>query len=72
MKSPLKLPRDQIEPLRPGDVRLYLTSHGWVARPNGTSSNALGTCRRVFALSEVGISIGQKPTLSSERCFRVE
>lgn len=41
MKSPLKLPRDQIEALRPGDVRLYLTTHGWVSTPNGRSSNAL-------------------------------
>jgi hypothetical protein len=30
MMSPTKIPRDQAEALRPGDVRLYLTSQGWI------------------------------------------
>ena len=37
MKSRLKLPREPIEALRPGDVRLYLTSRGWLPRPDGSS-----------------------------------
>ena len=41
MKSPLKLPRDQVEALRPGDVRLYLSSRGWVPQPDGPSPRAL-------------------------------
>jgi hypothetical protein len=41
MKSPLKLPRDQVEALRPGDVRLYLTSRGWVPKRNGASDKAI-------------------------------
>ena len=41
MKSPLKLPRDQVEALRPGDVRLYLTSRGWVPRRNGVTDKAM-------------------------------
>ncbi len=41
MKSPLKLPREQIEALRPGDVRLYLTGRGWFPRPDGSSSKAV-------------------------------
>jgi hypothetical protein len=40
MKSPLKLPRDQVEALRPGDVRLYLTSRGWVPKRNGDGDKA--------------------------------
>jgi hypothetical protein len=41
MKSPLKLPREQIEALRPGDVRQYLTSRGWIPESDGTSSRAV-------------------------------
>ena len=41
MKSPLKLPRDQVEALRPGDVRLYLTSRGWVPKRNGATDKAM-------------------------------
>lgn len=37
MRSSLNLPRDQVEALRPGDVQLYLRSHGWVpVRDEGT------------------------------------
>ncbi|QDV33710.1 hypothetical protein [Tautonia plasticadhaerens] len=33
MKSPSRLPREQVNALRPGDVKQYLTSRGW--RPQG-------------------------------------
>ena len=39
--SPTKLPRDQIEALRPGDVRLYLASRGWVPRQADPSQKAI-------------------------------
>jgi hypothetical protein len=38
MTSAMKIPRDQIEALRPGDVRLYLSSRGWVAVPETSPS----------------------------------
>ena len=41
MKSPLKLPRDQVEALRPGDVRLFSTSRGWVPKRNGVTDKAM-------------------------------
>ena len=41
MKSSLNVPRDQIEALRLGDVQLYLTSRGWVARHDDPSQNAV-------------------------------
>ena len=38
---PTKLPREQIEALRPGDVRLYLASRGWVPRQADPSQKAI-------------------------------
>jgi hypothetical protein len=40
MTSTLKLPRDQVEALRPRDVQLYLVSRGWVADPTESSPSA--------------------------------
>ena len=37
MRSAFKMPRDQIEALRPGDVRLYLLSRGWVPIDEGSA-----------------------------------
>jgi len=43
MKSPLRLSQEQVAALRPGDVRHYLISRGWVsdAEPNGAPPKAL-------------------------------
>jgi hypothetical protein len=40
MTSTLRLPRNQVEALRPRDVQLYLVSRGWVADPAESSSDA--------------------------------
>jgi hypothetical protein len=40
MTSTLKLPRNQVEALRPRDVQLYLVSRGWIADPAESSSAA--------------------------------
>ena len=40
MTSTLKLPRDQVEALRPRDLQLYLVSRGWVADPAESSPAA--------------------------------
>jgi hypothetical protein len=39
--SPTKLPREQIEALRPGNVRLYLASRGWATGEIGPSQRAV-------------------------------
>lgn len=41
MTSALKPPKDVMSALRPGDVRLYLTSHGWVGEPYGRGGKGL-------------------------------
>jgi hypothetical protein len=41
MRSPLKLSREQAEALRLGDVRLYLTSRGWVPKRKGAADKAM-------------------------------
>ena len=40
MNVALKLPRDQVESLRPRDVRHYLASRGWVADESESSADA--------------------------------
>ncbi len=41
MKSTLRLPKEQVAALRPGDVQLYLTGRGWRAEAHGTSPKAI-------------------------------
>jgi hypothetical protein len=41
MTSALKLPKDLLSSLRPGDVRLYLTSRGWIGEPFGKGGKGL-------------------------------
>ncbi|HEU5117104.1 MAG TPA: hypothetical protein VFT74_10605, partial [Isosphaeraceae bacterium] len=42
MSTPSRLPREQVDALRPGDVKLYLTSRGWVAQAmNGSTPKAV-------------------------------
>ena len=41
MNSPLKLPKDLVTALRPGDVQLYMTSRGWISEPFGPAGKGL-------------------------------
>lgn len=41
MNTPTRLPRDQVVALRPGDVKLYLTSRGWAPEANGGHPKAV-------------------------------
>ena len=59
MKSPLKLPREQVEALRPGDVRLYLTSRGWLPRPDGASPKAVEFHNPAYAEVELLLPLKQ-------------
>jgi hypothetical protein len=53
MKSPQNLPRDQVEALRPGDVRLYLASRGWVPVSEATSSRAIELRNPLYPRAEL-------------------
>jgi hypothetical protein len=48
MMSPAKLPREQIEVLRPADVRLYLTSRGWIPKQIDTGQKAIEFSNRAY------------------------
>ena len=41
MTGALKLPKDIVGSLRPGDVQLYLTSRGWISEPFGKGGKGL-------------------------------
>lgn len=41
MKTPSRLPREQVNALRPGDVKQYLTSRGWLPQANGALPRAV-------------------------------
>src|SRR5262249_14758696 len=41
MTGALKLPKDVVGSLRPGDVQLYLTSRGWIGEPFGKDGKGL-------------------------------
>ena len=41
MNTPSRLPRDQMLALRPGDVKLYLTSQGWIPQATNGSNRRL-------------------------------
>jgi hypothetical protein len=41
MNTSTLLPKDVLLALRPGDVSLYLTSHGWAFKPYGAAGQAL-------------------------------
>ena len=57
MKSPVKLPRDQVEALRPGDVKLYLSSRGWASQPSFQSRDALVFRHSSFPGTEILLPI---------------
>jgi hypothetical protein len=41
MTGALKLPKDIVGSLRPGDIQLYLTSRGWISEPFGKGGKGL-------------------------------
>jgi hypothetical protein len=57
MTTSLKLPRDQLEALRPVDVRLYLTSRGWRPSPHGSSTKAVEYQNPVYPKVELQLPI---------------
>ena len=53
MSSTLKLPKDQVESLRPRDVQLYLSSQGWVINDGGSSDVATSYHNPKFGDAEI-------------------